>query len=108
MHTTFIVIATLLTLSLAAFNATAKSPPGTAKATFVVHCYDVGVSALEGRPGVISVEPGWSGPREVDRVVFNPGQVSVFQLETWLKEAGTYLGTLETERGKKSAKEMLK
>ena len=98
MHTPLIVIATLLTLSLAAFNATAKSPPGAAKATFVVHCYDVGVSALEGRPGVISVEPGWSGPREVDRVVFNPGQVSVFQLETWLKEAGTYLGTLETER----------
>src|SRR5210317_1656959 len=108
MQTTFIVIVTLLTLTLAVFNATAKAPPEAAKATFVVHCYDVGVSALEGRPGVLSVEPGWSGSREVDRVVFNPQQVSVTQLETWLKEAGTYLETLETDMSKEPAKEMSK
>ena len=96
----------LLILTLAAFNATAETPPGMAKATFVVHCYTVGVSALEGKPGVVSVAPGWSGAREVDRVVFDPTQVSILQLENWLKDADTYISTLETSKSAEPAKEM--
>ena len=42
-----------------------------------------------------SVEKGWLGAREVDRVVFDPESVSVAQMEAWLKEAGTYLDTVQ-------------
>jgi hypothetical protein len=107
MQVTLIVSATILTIILIAFSATAEVPPGMAKTTFVVHCYDVGVSALSGKPGVFSVEPGWSGAREVDRVVFNPQKVSVIQLEKWLKEADTYISTLETSMSTASAKEQM-
>lgn len=106
MRTIFIFATILLTAALVTFNATAKIPPGMAKSTFVVHCYDVGVSALSSKPGVISVEPGWSGAREVDRVIFNPRQVTVTQLENWLKQADTYVSTLETEESNEPAKEM--
>lgn len=106
MNISIIVTATLLTLLLFAFNVTAEIPPGMAKATFVVHCYTVGVNALSGKPGVVSVEPGWSGTREVDRVIFNPQQVSVNQLENWLKEADTYVSTLEGSISTGPAKEM--
>lgn len=105
MQTSLIISATLLTLVLFAFKVTAEIPPGMAKATFVVHCYTVGVDALSGKPGVLSVEPGWSGAREVDRVVFKPQQVSTTQLESWLKEAGTYVSTLEVSISSQSAME---
>jgi hypothetical protein len=96
----------MMTTLLLACTATAEVPPGMAKATFVVHCYDVGVSALGGKPGVVSVERGWSGAREVDRVVYDPQVVSVMQLENWLKEADTYIMTLETIINENPAKEM--
>jgi len=66
----------------------------TASVTFVVHCYDVGAQALETRPGVISVKRGWRGFREIDRVVFDPEQVSREQLENWLRETDTYVETV--------------
>ena len=106
MQTFIIGVAVLLKLPLVAFGTSAETPPGMAKTTFVVNCYDVGVHALEGKPGVVSVERGWSGPREVDRVVFDPRQVSVTQMENWLKDANTYIKTLETEWSKEPAKEM--
>lgn len=108
MQNSFFISATLLLVLLFAFNVTAEIPPGMAKATFVVHCYTVGDNALSGKPGVVSVEPGWSGAREVDRVIFDPQQVSISQLENWLKEADTYVSTLKTSMGHKPAKEMLK
>lgn len=101
----WIPLAMLMALVVAC-TATAEVPPGMAKATFAVHCYTVGVSALAGKPGVISVDPGWSGAREVDRVVFDPREVSVAQLENWLKDADTYISTLETSVNKEFEKEM--
>jgi hypothetical protein len=62
---------------------------------------------LAGKPGVLSVEPGWRGAREVDRVIFNPQEVSIYQLEDWLKEADTYVSTLETSTSASPAKEKL-
>jgi len=79
-------------LMLASAHAVAAE---TARATFAVHCYDVGARALENRPGVLEVERGWQGFREVDRVRFDPQQVSREQLERWLREAGTYVKTLD-------------
>jgi hypothetical protein len=105
MQTSFI-IAIILTGILVAMTATAETPPVMAKATFAVHCYDVGASALDGKPGVVSVERGWSGAREVDRVVYDPKQVSLGQLENWLKAADTYVSTLESATNETSEKEM--
>jgi len=106
MQTLRLVTATLLTVLLVAFSATAEVPPGMANVTFVVHCYDVGAHALEAKPGVLSVERGWSGSREVDRVVYNPKEVSIIQLEAWLKAANTYVSTLEQTISAEPAKEM--
>lgn len=73
----------------------AEEPAGANRATFAVHCYDVGAAALRDRPGVLKIDRGWQGLREVDRVIFDPTLVSVEQLEAWLKAAGTYRETLE-------------
>jgi len=99
-------ISIMLTGLLVAINATAETPSGMAKATFAVHCYDVGASALDGKPGVVSVERGWSGAREVDRVVYDPKHVSLGELESWLKAADTYVDTLESTTKGMSEKEM--
>jgi len=104
MPTSLLVAATLLTVLLVVFSASAEVPRGMGKATFVVHCYDVGAHALEGKPGVLSVERGWSGSREVDRVVYNPKYVSIMQLEAWLKASGTYVSTMSTEPAKEMSR----
>lgn len=105
MQTSLIFAAALLGLLLGVDAAAAGDAPTTARATFVVHCYDVGAHALENRPGVLSVERGWRGSREVDRVVYNPEEVSITQFETWLKAAGTYVSTLEQTMSTEPAKE---
>lgn len=105
MQISIFILGVVLTTLLVAGPAIAETPPGMARATFVVHCYDVGVSALQDKPGVISVQPGWSGLREVDRVVYDPHVVSLTALENWLKEADTYIGTLENSVSDMPAKE---
>jgi len=62
--------------------------------TFAVGCYDVGAAALEKRPGVLAVDKGWQGFREVNRVSYDPQLVKVEQMEQWLKQAETYRATL--------------
>jgi len=98
MQATILFAAIVLTGTLVAVTLAAAPPSDLAKATFAVHCYDVGASALDGKPGVISVERGWSGFREVDRVVYDPKQVSLGQLESWLKAADTYVSTLDATK----------
>jgi hypothetical protein len=84
-----------LWLTLMAGCSGVAVPAGAEQATFAVHCYDVGADALRDRPGVLSVDKGWQGLHEVDRVNYDPRRVSLDQLEGWLKEAGTYVNTLE-------------
>lgn len=100
------ITAALLGLLLGVAGAAAGDLSGTARATFVVHCYDVGAHALQGRPGVLTVERGWSGSREIDRVVYNPEKVSIVQLEGWLKDSGTYVSTLEPSINTEPVKEV--
>jgi len=47
---------------------------------------------------VLSVEKGWQGRREVNRVGYRPEEVSIEQLEQWLKEADTFIRTLEPNK----------
>lgn len=108
MRTVIFLSAALLTGLLLSFNASADVAPGMAKATFVVHCYTVGVNALQGKPGVVAVKPGWSGAREVDRVIYDPELVTLEELEGWLKGAGTYVSTLEHTLPETPLKEMSK
>jgi hypothetical protein len=86
-----IKLSLLLALGIAAGAYAVEK--GDREVTFAVGCYDVGASALQGQPGVISVEKGWHGGREVDRVVFDPAKISVPAMEERLKGAGTYIGT---------------
>ena len=65
------------------------------KATFYVHWYDVGKSALEGLKGVNHVTSGFHGAREINTVLYNPDLVSIEQMVEALKQAGTYIGTVE-------------
>ena len=84
----------ILLLTLCFGSSTYATESGdTERVTFAVGCYDVGASALEGRPGIISVQKGWHGGREVNRVVFDPQKTSVISMESWLKSANTYIGT---------------
>ena len=84
--------ALLLTLGLAT-GTFAAEPGGKKEVTFAVACFDVGASTLQGQLGVISVKKGWLGGREVNRVTFDPKQVSVEGMEALLRRAGTYIGT---------------
>jgi len=71
------------------------TPAGeTGHVTFAVGCYDVGAAALEKHLGVLTVEKGWQGFREVNRVEYDPHRVTVDQLEQWLKQAKTWRATL--------------
>lgn len=54
----------------------------------------MGAAALAGRPGVLAVQRGFQGFREVDRVSYDPGEVTVRKMEEWLEAAGTYVRTL--------------
>ena len=67
------------------------------EATFAVACYDVGAAALEQQKGVLSVEKGWQGFQEINRVHYDSSQTDIDQLATRLKVADTYRATLNQE-----------
>ena len=94
MKWTILIAAVILAFSTLTAISQAETPGNAARATFNVHCYDVGASALEGLPGIISVEKGWRNFKEVNRVVYDPTKISVQQMENRLKNAGTYSGTV--------------
>jgi hypothetical protein len=43
---------------------------------------------------VITVEKGWHGIREVNRVEYDPEKVTQKQIEQWLRKSGTYIRTV--------------
>jgi hypothetical protein len=94
MKKTFSALLLACSLLFSQHDAQAGSAGSNEQVTFVVHCYDVGAQALENRPGVISVKRGWLGFREVDRVRYDPRQVSREQLENWLRQDDTYVETV--------------
>lgn len=94
-----LLMSVALTFSLLVIvtSGPAETTNAEARATFVVHCYTVGEHALMRQPGVISVEPGWRNFREVDRVVYDPAIISVGQMEQLLRQADTYVSTVEVQ-----------
>ena len=73
---------------------------GQAEATFVVSWYDLGLHALEGRSGVLSVERGWSGSSEINCVIYDPAKIDLERMEKLLKKSGTYISTVEEDADK--------
>jgi hypothetical protein len=83
----------LISLLLTAFSLVKGESPGLSKVVFIVSWYDVGKAALEGLRGVKKVERGFKGKMEINTVYYDPGLISVPEMEAALRQAGTYLGT---------------
>ena len=73
---------------------------GTAKVVFKVKCYDEGKAALQGLKGIKKIETGFHYIHETDTVYFDPMMITVEEMETALKKAGTYVETIEQKEGK--------
>ena len=81
-------------MSLATPAPALAQDAGTAKAVFVVHCYDEGKTALETMPGVKRVDRGFRHFREINTVYYDPAVITVLDMEMALKKAGTYSETV--------------
>jgi hypothetical protein len=55
----------------------------------------VGKAALDGLNGVKKVTRGFRGSREINTVTYDPEAIHPEQMVAALKDAGTYLGTVE-------------
>ena len=62
------------------------------KAIFFVGWYDIGKTALEGMKGVISVDKGFQDGKETNTVLYDPTLITIKELESALKDAGTHRG----------------
>ena len=65
------------------------------KVVFYVSWYDVGKAALDGLQGVINVEKGFRGLKEINTVYYDPTITTIKDMEEVLKDAGTYQGTVK-------------
>ena len=65
------------------------------KATFYVHWYNVGKSALEGLKGVNHVTMGFKGFKEINTVFYDPKKITIEDMVNALKAADTYHGLAE-------------
>ena len=65
------------------------------KAVFYVGWYDVGKAALDGLKGVKSVQKGFHNLKEINTVFYGPSVITINEMETALRNAGTYRGTAE-------------
>jgi len=71
---------------------------GTSEVIFYVKWYDVGKAALEGLKGVKRVEKGFRYLKEINTVYYDPAEITIEEMRTALKKAGTYVGTVEKLR----------
>lgn len=67
---------------------------GTSKVIFKVKCYDEGKAALQGLNGIRRVETGFHYIHETDTVYYDPKVITVGEMESALKKAGTYVETI--------------
>ena len=67
--------------------------PQLSTAVFFVQWYDVGKAALEGLNGIERIDRGFRNFKEINTVYYDASKITVQEMETALKKAGTYLGT---------------
>jgi copper chaperone CopZ len=68
---------------------------GVSKVIFKVKCYDEGKSALRGLKGIQKIETGFHYMHETDTVYYDPKVITIEEMESALKKAGTYMETIE-------------
>ena len=55
----------------------------------------MGKAALEGLPGINKVTRGWHKSREINTVAYDPTVITVDEMITVLKRAGTFNGVAD-------------
>lgn len=111
----FSVMLTLAVFSLLSYSgdmfSIADLPPGSSygiavaqdkgmsKVIFKVKCYDEGKAALQGLKGIQKIETGFHYVHETDTVYYDPKVITIKDMETALKRAGTYLETITKKEG---------
>jgi copper chaperone CopZ len=75
-------------------HAALAQEAASSKVTFKVKCYDEGKAALQGMKGIQKVETGFHYIHETDTVYYDPKLITVHEMETALKKAGTYVDTV--------------
>ncbi len=65
------------------------------KVMFKVKCYDEGKTTLQRLKGVQKIETGFHYVHETDTVYYDPKVITIKDMETALKKAGTYLETIK-------------
>lgn len=92
-----LILSALVLLPILAFFdnglSNAENPEGS-KAVFYVSWYDVGEEALEGLKGVTLVNSGFHNFTETNTVWYDPAIINIDEMINALKQAGTYLGTV--------------
>ena len=71
---------------------------GFSKVVFKVKCYDEGKAALQGLKGIQKIETGFHYVSETDTVYYDSKAITIEEMETALKKAGTYIETIKKER----------
>ena len=90
---TLIAIFTMVLLFISGVDIIKASPGESATKTFYVGWYDVGKAALDGMQGIKHVSRGFKNFKEINTVTYDPSVVTVKEMESALKRAGTYRGT---------------
>jgi len=68
---------------------------GMSKVIFKVKCYDEGKAALQGLNGIQKIETGFHYVHETDTVYYDPKMITIEEMESALKKAGTYVETMK-------------
>ena len=69
--------------------------PELSTVVFYVDWYDVGKAVLEGLEGIKRIDKGFRHFKETNTVYYDATIITVEEMKGTLKNAGTYLGTME-------------
>ena len=90
-----LILLTIFLLGTASHALSNSSTDSQSKATFYVHWYDVGKSALVGLNGISHVTKGFKNFKEINTVFYDPKTITIEDMVKALKAAGTYRGLAE-------------
>jgi len=88
------LISSLRLIPDSAYGKAFAQEMGTSKVVFKVKCYDEGKAALQGLHGIRKVETGVHYLHETDTVYYDPNVITIKEMESALKKAGTYVETI--------------
>ena len=89
--TLFVFVLTLFS----GYGVSLAQDAGIAEVIFHVKWFDVGKEALDGLKGVKRVEKGFHYFKEINTVYYDPAFITIEEMESALKKAGTYVGIVK-------------